>query len=541
MRTTGIFCRPSCRARHALRENVSFYANASEALAAGFRPCKRCQPEKANAQQHRLDKITHACRLLEQETPVTLEALADQVAMSPFHLHRLFKATTGMTPKAWQQAWRARRLRESLAKGESVTTSILNAGFPDSSSYYRKADETLGMTAKQFRHGGENLAVRYALADCELGRCLVAESERGICAILLGDDDATLISELQQMFPAADNAPADLMFQQHVREVIASLNQRDTPLTLPLDIRGTAFQQQVWQALRTIPCGETVSYQQLANAIGKPKAVRDVASACAANKLAIIIPCHRVVRGDGTLSGYRWGVSRKAQPRCAAKLKMRRGNVDLFADAEPWQEPLAAGAVILHRFAFNAAEQLIRDINDVASQSPFRQMVTPGGYTMSVAMTNCGHLGWTSHRQGYLYSPIDPQTNKPWPAMPQSFHNLCQRAATAAGYPDFQPDACLINRYAPGAKLSLHQDKDEPDLRAPIVSVSLGLPAIFQFGGLKRNDPLKRLLLEHGDVVVWGGESRLFYHGIQPLKAGFHPLTTDCRYNLTFRQAGKKE
>ena len=313
VRTTGIFCRPSCRARHALRENVSFYANASEALAAGFRPCKRCQPDKANAQQHRLDKITHACRLLEQETPVTLEALADQVAMSPFHLHRLFKATTGMTPKAWQQAWRARRLRESLAKGESVTTSILNAGFPDSSSYYRKADETLGMTAKQFRHGGENLAVRYALADCELGRCLVAESERGICAILLGDDDATLISELQQMFPAADNAPADLTFQQHVRDVIASLNQRDTPLTLPLDIRGTAFQQQVWQALRTIPCGETVSYQQLANAIGKPKAVRAVASACAANKLAIIIPCHRVVRGDGTLSGYRWGVSRKAQ------------------------------------------------------------------------------------------------------------------------------------------------------------------------------------------------------------------------------------
>ena len=160
-----------------------------------------------------------------------------------------------------------------------MTTSILNAGFPDSSSYYRKADETLGMTAKQFRHGGENLAVRYALADCELGRCLVAESERGICAILLGDDDATLISELQQMFPAADNAPADLMFQQHVREVIASLNQRDTPLTLPLDIRGTAFQQQVWQALRTIPCGETVSYQQLANAIGKPKAVRAVAIA----------------------------------------------------------------------------------------------------------------------------------------------------------------------------------------------------------------------------------------------------------------------
>lgn len=169
------------------------------------------------------------------------------------------------------------------------------------------------MTAKQFRHGGENVDVRYALADCELGRCLVAESERGICAILLGDNDAMLISELQQMFPAADNAPADPTFQQHVREVIASLNHRDTPLMLPLDIRGTAFQQQVWQALCTIPCGETVSYQQLANTIGKPKAVRAVASACAANKLAIVIPCHRVVRGDGALSGYRWGVARKAQ------------------------------------------------------------------------------------------------------------------------------------------------------------------------------------------------------------------------------------
>ncbi|MFP1527285.1 DNA oxidative demethylase AlkB [Escherichia coli] len=205
---------------------------------------------------------------------------------------------------------------------------------------------------------------------------------------------------------------------------------------------------------------------------------------------------------------------------------------DLFADAEPWQEPLAAGAVIFWR-SFNAAEQLIRDINDVASQSPFRQMVTPGGYTMSVAMTDCGHLGWTSHRQGYLYSPIDPQTNKPWPAMPQSFHNLCGRAGYGRRAIQIsQPDACLINRFWLLAQKSLHQDKDEPDLRAPIVSVSLGLPAIFQFGGLKRNDPLKRLLLEHGDVVVWGGESRLFYHGIQPLKAGLQ-LATATNYHST--------
>lgn len=313
VRTTGIFCRPSCTAKHALRKNVQFFPDVQAALAAGFRPCKRCQPDKEHAQQHRLDKITRACQLLEQDSPITLDELAQQVAMSPYHLHRLFKATTGMTPKAWQQLYRARRLREALTQGESVTQAILNAGFPDSSSYYRHADATLGMTAKQFRKGGEKLAVRYALTDSSLGRCLVAESERGICAILLGDDDAALVTELQMLFPAARDEPADDNFQQRIRNVIASIDGRNVPLSLPLDIQGTAFQQQVWQALRTIPCGETVSYQQLAQAIGKPKAVRAVASACGANKLAIVIPCHRVVRGDGSLSGYRWGVSRKAQ------------------------------------------------------------------------------------------------------------------------------------------------------------------------------------------------------------------------------------
>nr|WP_318384145.1 DNA oxidative demethylase AlkB [uncultured Enterobacter sp.] len=215
--------------------------------------------------------------------------------------------------------------------------------------------------------------------------------------------------------------------------------------------------------------------------------------------------------------------------------------LDLFADEPPWQEPLAPGAVVLRRFAVSRADALLAAIAQVASQSPFRQMVTPGGYTMSVAMTNCGRLGWTTDARGYLYSPVDPKTGQPWPAMPDALAVLCHDAAVAAGYGDFVPDACLINRYAPGAKLSLHQDKDEPDLRAPIVSVSLGLPAVFQFGGLKRSDPLTRLMLEHGDVVVWGGPSRLFYHGILPLKAGEHPLTGAYRYNLTFRQAGKKE
>jgi len=210
--------------------------------------------------------------------------------------------------------------------------------------------------------------------------------------------------------------------------------------------------------------------------------------------------------------------------------------LDLFADVEPWQEPLGPGATILRRFALNSATSLLAALEEVVHASPFRQMITPGGYTMSVAMTNCGPLGWTTDSRGYLYSPRDPLTGQPWPPLPDLFRTLADEAATAAGYPDFTPDACLINRYLPGAKLSLHQDKDEKELRAPIVSVSLGLPAIFQFGGLKRSDPLQRTLLEHGDVVVWGGASRLFYHGIQPLKEGDHPVTGRCRYNLTFRQ-----
>ncbi|WP_435927205.1 DNA oxidative demethylase AlkB [Dryocola sp. BD613] len=215
--------------------------------------------------------------------------------------------------------------------------------------------------------------------------------------------------------------------------------------------------------------------------------------------------------------------------------------LDLFADEKPWQEPLAEGAVILRRFARADADELIKQIGKVAQHSPFRQMVTPGGYTMSVAMTNCGARGWTTSQHGYLYSPDDPLTGQRWPAMPRAFRRLSDAASAAAGYRDFCPDACLINRYAPGAKLSLHQDKDEPDLQQPIVSVSLGLPAVFQFGGLKRNDPLARIMLEHGDVVVWGGASRLFYHGILPLKSGHHPATGEVRYNLTFRRTGKSE
>ncbi|WP_039058733.1 bifunctional DNA-binding transcriptional regulator/O6-methylguanine-DNA methyltransferase Ada [Enterobacter sp. Bisph1] len=311
--TTGIFCRPSCTARHALRQNVRFFPDIQSALDAGFRPCKRCQPDKAHPQQQRLDKVATACRLLEQDAPISLEQLASEVALSPYHFHRLFKSVTGMTPKAWQQAWRARRLRNALATSDTVTDAVLAAGFPDSSSFYRQADASLGMTAQQFRRGGDAADISYTLSDCSLGRCLVAESERGICAILLADSDEQLLSELRSTFPRARPAQGSAAFSQRVAQVIARLDHDDAPFTLPLDLRGTAFQLQVWQALREVPAGETVSYQALANRLGKPQAVRAVASACAANKLAIVIPCHRVVRSDGALSGYRWGTARKAQ------------------------------------------------------------------------------------------------------------------------------------------------------------------------------------------------------------------------------------
>ena len=211
--------------------------------------------------------------------------------------------------------------------------------------------------------------------------------------------------------------------------------------------------------------------------------------------------------------------------------------LDLFAQDAPWQEPLAAGALILRRRARDISGQLMAQIEQIAARNPFQHRITPGGHRMSVAMTNCGALGWSTDSRGYQYSAQDESSGQRWPAMPQPFRQLAQECAREAGFAGFNPDACLINRYEPGAKLTLHQDKDERDLRQPIVSVSLGLPAVFLFGGFERGDATQRVLLEHGDVVVWGGPSRLRYHGILPLKAGVHPLTGAFRFNLTFRRA----
>lgn len=213
---------------------------------------------------------------------------------------------------------------------------------------------------------------------------------------------------------------------------------------------------------------------------------------------------------------------------------------DLFGDTEPLgpaREDLAPGAVVLHGRALALQDDLLAAVDAVAAEAPFRRMVTPGGFRMSVAMTNCGTAGWVTDRKGYRYSPTDPETGKPWPAMPSAFLRLAAAAAAEAGFPGFVPDACLINRYEPGARLSLHQDRDERDFGQPIVSVSLGLPATFQFGGPKRADPVRKVALRHGDVVVWGGPSRLFFHGVLALKDGEHPATGRTRINLTLRKA----
>lgn len=211
--------------------------------------------------------------------------------------------------------------------------------------------------------------------------------------------------------------------------------------------------------------------------------------------------------------------------------------LDLFAEDSPWQEPLAEGAVILRRRARARSEELLTLVEQVAAENPFRHRITPGGHRMSVAMTNCGDSGWTTDSRGYQYSEQDNLSGQRWPAMPPLFRQLAVTCAREAGFTGFNPDACLLNRYQPGAKLTLHQDKDERDLRQPIISVSLGLPAIFLFGGFERGDACQRVLLEHGDVVVWGGPSRLRYHGILPLKPGIHPLAGAFRFNLTFRRA----
>ena len=313
VRSTGVYCRPSCPSRTAKPQNVSFHASAAEAEAAGYRPCRRCHPRGQSPAEASAAIVAEACRLIEASDPAPrLDDLARRVGLSPHHFHRQFKAITGLTPREWGAAHRARKLRDGLnGTGGSVTEAIYDAGFNSSSTFYERSDAVLGMTPSAYRRGGQDTEIRFALGQCALGAILVAQGARGICAISLGDDPEALLRELQDRFPQARLIGNDAEFEALVARVIGFVEAPGIGLDLPLDIRGTAFQERVWQALRQIPVGETASYAEIARRIGRPGSARAVAQACAANRLAVAIPCHRVVRDDGALSGYRWGVARK--------------------------------------------------------------------------------------------------------------------------------------------------------------------------------------------------------------------------------------
>lgn len=310
--TTGVYCRPSCPARLAKRENVAFHASCSDAERAGYRPCKRCKPNERSLHDRYAAEMAKACRLIEsaEELP-KLADLAEAIGLSPFHFHRIFKSVVGVTPKAYAVAYRQKRVRENLVQSPSVTDAIHAAGYNSNGRFYANAAGVLGMTPTAFRSGGTDADMRFAVGECSLGSILVAASAKGITAILLGDDPQALIHDLEDRFPKANLIGGDAAFEETMAKVVGLVETPETGLALPLDLRGTAFQHRVWQALRDIPAGTTASYSDIAERIGMPKAVRAVAAACAANKVAIAIPCHRVVRNDGALSGYRWGVERK--------------------------------------------------------------------------------------------------------------------------------------------------------------------------------------------------------------------------------------
>jgi AraC family transcriptional regulator of adaptative response/methylated-DNA-[protein]-cysteine methyltransferase len=312
VRTTGVYCRPSCAARPARPENVAFHATPEAARAAGFRACRRCRPDAVGAADPQAEIVATLCREIESaDAAPSLEALSQRAGLSPWHLHRVFKRVTGLTPRAYAQAHRAARVRRELARGASVTAAVYDAGYASSGRFYAEAGDVLGMTPSAWRDGGRDTEIAFAVGECALGAILVARSARGIVAIGLGDDPTELVRDLEDRFPQARLVGGDADFERLVARVVGFVEAPAISLDLPLDVRGTAFQQRVWEALRRIPAGSTASYAEIAAAIGAPGSARAVAQACGANPIAVAIPCHRVVRADGQVSGYRWGVERK--------------------------------------------------------------------------------------------------------------------------------------------------------------------------------------------------------------------------------------
>lgn len=310
--TTGVYCRPSCPSRSPRPENVAFYVDATAAERAGYRPCQRCRPDQPPLAERRAALVADLCRFIEESREIPkLEDLASRAGLSASHTHRLFKKVTGVTPNAYARAQRDQRMRGQLDDSESVTEAIYAAGYGSSSRFYEASHGRLGMTPSQFQDGGLDTEIRFAVGECSLGSVLVAATSKGVCAISLGDDPEELVHELERRFDKADLIGADEGFELIVAQVVGLVENPGIGAELPLDIQGSAFQQRVWRALIEIPPGKTENYSEIARRIGSPNSSRAVANACGSNPLAIAIPCHRVIRSDGGLAGYRWGVERK--------------------------------------------------------------------------------------------------------------------------------------------------------------------------------------------------------------------------------------
>jgi AraC family transcriptional regulator, regulatory protein of adaptative response / methylated-DNA-[protein]-cysteine methyltransferase len=312
VKTTGVYCRPGCASRQPLRKNVAFYATNKEAEAAGFRPCKRCRPNEGSQADRHIAAVERACALIRKRDALpTLDELASAAGISRYHFHRVFKQIIGATPREWGKAHRLTRFGDRLDAGDNVAEAVYAAGFGASSRAYEAAPLGLGMTPAARRAGGRGETIRFTCVKTTLGWALVAATERGICMTALGDDKAPLEADLRRRFPAALIWPADERLARWAERIVRFVTDPAEQPDLPLDIRGTAFQARVWRALQKVPPGKTATYTEIAEALGQPKAVRAVAAACAANKLALLVPCHRIVRRDGDLAGYRWGVERK--------------------------------------------------------------------------------------------------------------------------------------------------------------------------------------------------------------------------------------
>lgn len=310
--TTGVFCRPGCPSRLPRAENVRLFDSPSLAIKAGFRPCKRCHPDSSEPYTAQADWIADYCRWLDEaEATPTLAQLAGAAGLSRFHFLRRFKEATGTTPKAYAQAARANRTREALRGSASVTEAMHSAGYNSTGRFYASSTELLGMLPATYRDGGKGEIIEFAVCSCSFGFILVAATGKGVCAILLGDEPETLVGDLCRRFSKASLRPGASTFEKSVSAAVEFVEQPETRFPLPLDVRGTLFQQRVWKALRGVKPGEHITYTALAERLGAPRSVRAVASACAANPAAVAIPCHRVVRADGSLAGYRWGLERK--------------------------------------------------------------------------------------------------------------------------------------------------------------------------------------------------------------------------------------